>query len=121
MDFVNFDNIGNYQLRVIDKIDNAGLHNFLTASLIENHEKRFLFNKCVSQNNVQKISGSIIFFGFSQVYWGFLPKVSLMAKRAGVLRLYPEISFVGFEGLFVVYCLLWFRSQCQYYQILCHF
>lgn len=74
MDFVNFDNIGNYQLRVTDKIDNAGLHNFLTASLIENHEKRFLFNKCVSQNNVQKISGSIIFFGFSQVYWGFFAK-----------------------------------------------
>lgn len=55
---------------------------------------------------MQKMFGNIIFSGFSQVYWGFLPQVSLlMAKRTGVL-LCPEISFARSEGFFVVYACL---------------
>lgn len=52
---------------------------------------------------MQKMFGNIIFSGFSQVYWGFLPQVSLlMVKRTGML-LCPEISFVRSEGFIVVY------------------
>lgn len=52
---------------------------------------------------MQKISGNIIFSGFSQASWGFLPQVSLlMAKGTGVL-FYREISSLRTEGFFVVY------------------